>query len=377
MNPEDIKALPKCRECSSQPSGIIYGKITCPNIKCSVGGMSPKTWTLLMTPENREDSGISIKQAMSALSAALDAQHTVYREVVIDRDNLQSKLTACEAKLKAAEDDKAGIGRARDAWKQQCKEAEQQLAAATAPVDDVHLEKHAERLRQNYVGLGKDESFADSWNYVLRAARQRGKVSGDAVKLAQAWKTRFSKCFSTAEYATFGMIADSIIAQAAAAETKPTSAIAQHRKDDPALDGDCESVARVTPADLLTAEERRDVDESRKWFSDSGEGWVTIMRKIIDRLAPRPATDKPADPFAGWGKYGTDWMMSPAPMGYRYLYIYRNSAWMFNTEKWRSMPEMTSNDEADWKRHNPGEMMLSETEARIFLLAHPLPVEMQ
>ncbi len=175
-----------------------------------------------------------------------------------DRDNLQSKLTACEAKLKATEDQNH-LFSIRDAEHlAELASLKQQLAAATAPVGMEELEKFVRGNITPYVIPASRYELQDELFRLIRAARQRGKVSADAVKLAEMVKDyrnkgaielteKYKITESEQEYIYSALtklmqpLADSILAQAVA-----------------------EKSAAV---DLLKADDREELATVREWES--------------------------------------------------------------------------------------------------------------
>ncbi len=329
-----------------------------------------------MAPEKREEIPKDVDAEIGRIEWQLGSTiRYMVAPLAADRDNLQSKLTACEAKLKAAAERVSTMYKAecwvkcqycdayydnvsRDAritWghehdlkctKHPMRDLEKQLAAATAPVVDAELEKAIERLELfgNYLKSAPESMHKvhEDLQPLIRAARQRGKVSADAVKLAEMvkdledltvkdWLAKYGQAGDTYSSYVFNQLAtplcNSILAQAAAVETASIDrGLAQLHAGEvsngPDLDAGDElvrqinkNVPRVPAADLLTAEEVSDLASAKIWLNlhhrneDSLWHEVPVPKQdycllhrcveMVLRLAPRPSADKPADTFAG------------------------------------------------------------------------------
>ncbi len=298
----EMKALPVCK--CGKPAMIneVHSWVTCVNKECLISSMawvSVDQWRLLMTPEAKGEEIDYLKAWIGNLE---DLNVTKGKLCA----TLRSKLAESEERVKELEElVQSGTNqykfmcKARDANFTEISSLKQQLAEATKPVGDELLAAHAERLRQNYTSIGKDQAFADSWNYVLRAARQR-KPSGDAVRLAWMVKDRFGS-MSNADFAkkwnvTIGSIgaammrvADSIIAQSVAGETKPF--IEQNYKNtgiqEISLISRPDDAARVPAADLLTADERAEIESLRSGPLRK-DSRAALFVGMADRFAPKP-----------------------------------------------------------------------------------------
>ncbi len=231
---------------------------------------------------------------------------------------------------------------------------------------------------------------------LIRAALQR-KPSGDAVKLAEMvkdWEGAMADEDFRSKYHLHSkqivgkcleQLADSILAQAksAAGDTKEELCECGHVKS-------CHSPncvilgnlcrcnkfkARVPAADLLTAEERKAMEDERSVIATS----ICPKRKAIfsalDRLAPAPSAATP-DPFAKWGKYGEDWAVFESTMS-PYTFFERDSDKMCQALPKGGGWARGEHSGIAYMRTQNYWPMKTESEARAFLAQHPLPTEMQ
>ncbi len=237
----EVKALPVCKLCGRKPGPSPYW-LTCnfESKECDLEGTyAPETWRLLMTPEAKGEKDISIHDAVERLNKAITSVKHDWVHASAERDSLQSKLAKSEKELKDYQDSYTLRAGHMEDLKQQIASLKQQLAEestrsitrleesyrlqnilneVTKPVGDEELEKAitsiTDWISNKRMELGEDTDI------LIRAARQR-KPSGDAVKLAEAVNDYLAGIPHTS--AVIKSIANSIIAQAAAGETKPLS----------------------------------------------------------------------------------------------------------------------------------------------------------